>query len=132
MKQLAIVLLLGVFIRHDTANWIAASSGMSPAAVFYILGGAWEFVLCGLLLWAVCGYYWTIWSGLASAALVIGMIEGAQVSLCRLAIQDIRSVPQGTNLCDYVTGLPVGAVLTTVYVLLICWHFGRFVRERSA
>ena len=132
MKAFAVALLVGVFLRHGSANWLSDGSSLSAAAWFYILGGAWEFTLCALLLWVVMGYRWTIWRGLCTAALVIGMLEAAQVSVCRLAISDIRAVPVGVSLCDYATGMPMGAVMMSLYVLLICWHFGRAIRERSA
>lgn len=132
MRALAIILLVGVFLRHDTANWLADGSTFSAGAWFYVLGGAWEVMLCGLLLWAVMGYPWTIWRGISSAALLIGMSEGAQIAGCRLAIDDIKAVPIGANLCDHATGLPVGAVMMSGYLLLLCWHIGRAIRERSA
>ena len=132
MKALAFVLLLGVFIRHDSANWLASITGLTPAAMFYILGGLWEFTLCSLLLFMVLGYPYTLWRGLASAGLVIGVLEGFQIFACRLAIADIGAVPMGANLCDFSTGFPVGAVMTSLYLFMICWHFGRAYRGRSA
>ena len=132
MRALAIVLLVGVFARHDTANWLADGSRLSPAAWFYVLGGAWEALLCALMLWSVLGYPPALWRNLAAAALVIGISEGAQVATCRLAVEDIRAIPPGINMCDYVAGMPVGAVLTSVYLLLICWQIGRAINGRPA
>lgn len=132
MKALAFVLILGVFIRHDSPNWLAALSGMTPAAVFYILGGMWEVVLCTLLLWLVAGYPYTIWQAIASVALLVGISEGFQMFACRLAIVDIKAVPRGQNLCDFATGFPVGAVTTSLYLLALCWIVGRAYRGRSA
>jgi len=130
VKLLASVLLLGVFIRHDSAWWIAAETGANPRVVFYVLGGAWEAVLCALILWALYSYPVTPWRNLAIAACAIGALEGAQMAACRMAIGS-RSIPTGVNLCDYSTGLPVGAVMTSLYLLIICWHVGRALRERS-
>ena len=132
MRALAIVLLLGVFVRHDTANWLADESRFSAAAWFYMLGGAWEVMLCGLLLWAVMGYPSSLWRNLAAAALMIGISEGAQIAGCRLAVDNIVAIPPGINMCDYVVGMPVGAVMTSLYLLLICWQIGRAFRDRPA
>ena len=131
MKPLAAALLIGVFARHGAANWLAEGSSLSSAAWFYILGGVWEATLCGLILWAIMGYRWTLWRGLASAGCLIGMMEGSQLAVCRLGITDIKAVPTGVNLCDYWSGFPVGAVAFSLYLLIICWHFGRYVRERA-
>ena len=122
MKPLAIVLLLGVIFRHTAARWLP---GYTPAAWGYMLGGAWEFILCGLILWQVLGYPLTKWSRAAIVALIIGMLEALQMTFCRLCIADIREVPTGVNLCDYITGLPIGAVMMGLYILLISWHIGR-------
>lgn len=132
MRTLAIVLLVGVFARHDTANWLADGSALSPAAWFYVLGGAWEATLCALMLWQVMGYPAELWRNLAAAGLLIGISEGVQVSVCRLAVEDIRAIPPGINMCDHIAGMPVGAVMTSLYLLLICWQIGRAIRGRPA
>ena len=132
MSRVAVILIIGVFLRHDAANWLASGSRLSPAAWHYILGGAWEVMLCALLLWVVYGYRWSVWRGIASTALVIGMLEGMQISACRLAVDDIRAVPVGMNLCDFRLGLPVGAVMTSLYLIMLAWQVGRAIRERSA
>ncbi|MFA6168947.1 MAG: hypothetical protein WC700_20140 [Gemmatimonadaceae bacterium] len=131
MRFLALILLAGAFLRHGTANWLAEGSSMSAAAWFYVLGGAWEAVLCAVILLMVYGYHRTIWRVMAATALVIGILEGAQMSVCRLAITDIRAVPAGVNLCDYATGLPVGAVMLTLYLLFICYELGRTLFLRT-
>jgi len=130
VKVVAFILLLGVFIRHTGHNWL--TSGYPPAALYYMLGGIWEATLCLVLAWIAYGYRYSIWRGLITASLFIGAFEGLQASACRLAISDIKAVPRGTNLCDYATGLPVGAVMMSAYLLMICWHFGRAYRGRPA
>ena len=122
MRPLAIVLLLGVIFRHTAHRWLP---GYSEYAWFYMLGGIWEFTLCGLILWQVLGYPITRWGRAAIIALIIGMSEAFQMTSCRMCIGDIRDVPTGVNLCDYVTGLPIGAVMMAFYILLISWHIGR-------
>ena len=128
MKWIASILLLGVFIRHDAVTWIAQTVHMTPAAVFYILGGIWEVTLCAVLLMVFWAMRASIWKNLAIAAMLIGILEGAQVSICRMCISDIRQVPPGTNLCDYVSGLPVGISLTCLYFLILCWSVGHAYR----
>src|SRR5258707_12817845 len=76
MKWLGPILLVGVFLRHDTAQWLP---GYNPGAWFYILGGAWEVILCSALLLTFHAI------PLLTAALWIGVFEGRQVSVCRLA-----------------------------------------------
>ena len=122
IKPLAIVLLLGVVFRHTAATWLP---GYSQAAWFYMLGGLWEFTLCGLILWQVLGYPLTKWARASVIALIIGMSEAFQMTFCRACIGDIREVPTGVNLCDHITGLPIGAVMMGLYILLISWHIGR-------
>src|SRR5260221_9231923 len=82
MKWLGPILLVGVFLRHDTAQWLP---GYNPGAWFYILGGAWEVILCSALLLTFHAI------PLLTAALWIGILEGAHVSVCRLATT--RSLP---------------------------------------
>lgn len=101
---------------------------MTPAAIFYILGGAWEVVLCGVLLMIFWAMKKSIWRNLSIAAMLIGMLEGGQVAVCRLAVSDIHAVPQGVNLCDYVGGLPIGVSLTCLYFFILCWSVGHAAR----
>ncbi len=117
MKWLGSILLVGVFIRHNTA-W--SLPGYSPQAWFYILGGFWEMLLCLVILTKVT-------EPLAIAAMWIGILEGAQVSVCRLLTSDITKV-QG-NLCDSLTGLPIGATMTALYLLIVCWAIGKEWRK---
>lgn len=131
MKLIAFALLVGVFLRHSGHHWLA-SDGYSPAAVFYMLGGLWEALLCAVGAAVAYGYRASIWRAVALSALVIGALEGLQVTGCRLAVSDIRAVPKGANLCDYATGLPVGAVAFSLYVIVIAWTVGRAMRGQPA
>ena len=115
MKWLGPILLVGVFVRHNTSHWL---TGYSPQAWFYVLGGLWEVVLCLTLLRFVT-------APLAISALWIGILEGAQVATCRLLTADISAVPKNANLCDALTGLPIGATMTGLYLLIICWAIGK-------
>jgi hypothetical protein len=59
----------------------------------------------------------------------IGILEGAQISTCRLLTTDISQVPKGANLCDHLTGLPIGATMTALYLGIICWAIGKAWRK---
>jgi hypothetical protein len=115
MKWLGPILLVGVFVRHDTSSWLP---GYTPAAWFYILGGVWEMILCTVLLLFLR-------TPLAVAALWIGVLEGAQISACRLLTKDYSAVPKWQNLCDHLTGLPVGAIMTGLYLYIVCQAIGK-------
>ena len=131
MKAVALVLLFGVFIAHDTANWIAEVTGYSPAAVFYMEQGTWTVILSSCLLVFVLTQKASLWRTLGLAAIGISIVEGSMIPVCRLAVSDISLVPRGTNLCDYVTGLPVSATLLTVEIMIVCWIIGTFYRNDS-
>jgi len=128
VKWIAFVLLLGVFIRHNTYNFLAEQTHLPPQTIFYLLGGLWEAVLCSALLMIFWAMRSGIWKNLAVAAMLIGILEGLQVFVCRLCVKDIYAVPPGTNLCDYVSGLPVGVSLTCLYFLILCWSVGHATR----
>ena len=121
MRAVALVLIVGVFARYDAVNMLSQMFGMSPPAIYYILGGVWEAVLSAVILLLTYQMRECIWRRIIRAAMLIGIIEGTQSSVCRVAFRDIRAVPQGTDLCDYVTGLPFGSVVMSVYFLIICW-----------
>ncbi len=129
MRAIAIVLVVGVFLAHDAANWIADGSRFTPAAVFYMLHGAWEATLSALLLAVLVVVKASMWRDLAVAALVISIVEALQMTACRLAISDIKAVPRGVSLCDYATGLPVHGVLLTLEVFAIFFIMGAWVNK---
>jgi hypothetical protein len=120
MKWLGPLLLIGVFARHNL-TWLP---GYSASEWFYILGGAWETVLCSLLL------RFTVLP-LAVAALWIGILEGAQVTVCGALMGHARP-PAGINECDYLTGWHVGAIMTGVYLFIVCMAIGKEWRKRDA
>lgn len=129
MRFLAILLVSGAFMRHGAANVLAGSLGIAAPGWFYILGGAWEVVLCGSVAWMAYGYRESMWRWLVLAAASIGALEGAQISACRLAVADMASVPSGANLCDFATGLPVGPVMFTLYLLIVSYGIGLACRK---
>ena len=125
MRWLAIILLLGVFIRHDTSFLASSLTPLTPGSWFTVMGGLWEIVLCMAILRTVPS------TPLLTAAMLIGISEGAQISVCRIAITDISAVPPKADLCDYVTGLPIGFLMTfaelglVVGVIAMNWHSAR-------
>lgn len=131
MKTVAAVLLLGVFIANDTANWIAQATGYSPAAVFYMLQGAWVAVLSGCVLVFMLAAKPSLSRSLGIAAAGISMFEGAMIPAFRIAVSDISAVPRGTNLGDHVTGLPISAVTLTLELMILAWIVGSSLRKRD-
>ena len=120
MRWLGPLLLIGVFARHNL-TWLP---GYSPAEWFYVLGGVWELVLCAAL------FPFLSTSSLATAALWIGILEGAQVAVCG-ALMGHRRPPEGVPECDYLSGLPIGATMTALYVILVCMAIGKEWRAGS-
>lgn len=132
MKWIALVLLLGVFIRHYTAWWWSQGTYLSPQAMFYILGGLWETILCLVVLGALYMVERSVWRYIAGAAMVVGALEGAQIAVCRVAITDISTVPKNVNLCDYLIGLPLGATLAALYLIAIAYGVSKYIRTVRA
>jgi hypothetical protein len=121
---LASLLLVSVFVRFFGALTLSKLGGYSWQAWFYILGGYWEAMLCGLLLTVLRNYF-------AKAAMWIGVAEGMQTATCRLLVDDIMKVPRDQSLCDYVTGLTLAAPVTALYLGIICWAIGKNWRSAS-
>jgi MFS family permease len=119
VKWLGPLLLIGVFARHNL-TWLP---GYSPAEWFYLLGGLWEVVLCATILLLLPSI-----STLAIAALWIGILEGAQVTICGALMGHARP-PEGMNECDYLTGWHVGAIMTGVYLFIVCMAIGKEWRK---
>lgn len=125
MKPLAILLLVGVFVRHGSAGWLADLTGFPVKGIFYILGGLWEAVLCTVILAVLAAERnYTIWTRLAMLACVAGAIEGAQMGVCRALTSDVSAVPAGANLCTNLTGVPVGTALFCAYFICAVWIIG--------
>lgn len=129
MKWVAFALILGVFIRHEAVYTIASATGYTPAATFRMLGGAWEALLCAVLLIFATALKKCLWRDLIIIAGCIGMLEGLQTPICRIAISDIKAVPATANLCDYALGFPLSYVLLAIYLIFICWSIGHAIRS---
>lgn len=125
MKPLAILLLVGVFIRHGSAGWLADLTSFPVKGIFYILGGMWEAILCVALLRFIILERETLWVRLAMLACVAGAIEGLQMAVCRTLTPDISAVPVGENLCwQFTNPVPVGIVLYVCYFFAAMWIIG--------
>ena len=115
MRLLVAILGIGVLVRHTAHNFLP---WLSAKGWFYIFGGIWEAVLCGLIAAFLLAAKRDKWTKLGITACVIGALEGLQMAACRLAVGNERV---GGNLCDAVTGLPIGAVMFSLYMIFICW-----------
>jgi hypothetical protein len=121
MKWLGPLLLIGVFARHNL-SWLP---GYTPPEWFYLLGGVWEILLCASILLFIPAL------PLIQAAMWIGILEGAQVTVCGALMGHARP-PAGQNECDYLTGWHVGAIMTGVYLFIVCMAIGKEWRKREA
>jgi hypothetical protein len=122
VRAIAVLLVLGVFLRHDTAFKVADMTGWSPGGVFYVSGALWEIVLCALLLFFIWNYRASLWRSLGIAAAFIGMAEASMMATCQMAITG--RPPPNTTQCDFVTGLPVFAVTFAVEMAVLFWIIG--------
>jgi hypothetical protein len=136
VRYVAAVLLIGVFMRHNSAYWLSAATGHTPQGIFLIMGGLWEILLCGVLLPIVWATEKSVWREFALAALAICVIEALQVSTCRALIIDQRVVPAGVPLCDYLVGLPfgraipIGEAIMATYTFVLCFIAVKEIRCR--
>lgn len=124
MRWLAILLVVGVFVAHDAANWLSEGTRFSPGWVFYMLQGVWSALLSACLLIFFISAKPSLWRSLGIAGLAISIIEGAMVVGCALLVDDIYAVPRGTTLCHYATGLPIGSAITCLEVFILAWIVG--------
>lgn len=129
MRWMALVLVVGVFVAHDGANWISSWSGVYPWAVFFMLQGGWTVVLAACVALFIYGAMPSLERSLALAALGIAMVEGIEIPACGLAVKDFTLIPRGVNTCDYVTGLPLGAVQICLEVFILAWLIGSYLRR---
>lgn len=125
MKWASIVLLLGVFIANDGANWLAGP--YSAAANFYMLQGVWVAILSAFAVAIFLEARRSIWRSLGVAAMTISIIEALEIPGCRLFVADISKVHG--NICDAVTGLPISAVTVCIEVFIVAWIVGSELRE---
>jgi hypothetical protein len=124
LRWLASFLLISVFVRFFGGLTLSKFGGYSWQAWFYILGGYWEAMLCGLLLMFLRDYF-------ARAALWIGITEALKTSTCRLLVTNIMLVPKDQDLCDYVVGFQTAAPMTALYLGILCWAIGKNWRSAS-
>ena len=118
VKWLAVILLVGVFVRHDTAYTLADMTGFNPKAIFYVLGGWWEAILAAIILQFVRqrperNVYWH----LSIFACLVTICESLQMT-CQLFTGSTTG-----NVCDNLSRLPIGATMTALYVLFACWRW---------
>lgn len=130
MKWLALTVLVITFARHNSAFWMASALNTTAPAVSYVMGGILEAVMGVAIALLMFTQPKSLWRTLGIFAGCIAASEGAQMAVCRMAIADIRALPPNTTLCDHVTGLPVGSVLMTGYLMGIFYLVGRHIARR--
>jgi hypothetical protein len=115
VKAIAALLLVGVFLRHNSAHWWAEAFDANVKAIFYVFGGWWEAIVAAIIIALV----WKRAAGwqIAVMACVIQISEGLQMT-CQLFTASARG-----NVCDNLTGLPVGAAFTAIYSLFACYKW---------
>lgn len=126
MKPLAVLLIVGLFVRHGGAGWISDITNFPVKGIFYILGGYWEAILCVVLLSFIALEAETLWVRLAMLACLAGAVEGLQMAACRTFTADISAVPAGVNLCTDLTGIPLGTAFFVCYFLAAMWIIGKW------
>jgi hypothetical protein len=117
VRAIAILLLLGVFLRHDTAFNVSDATGWTPGGVFYVSGALWEMLLCALLLFLIWNYRSSVWRHLGIAAGFIGIFEAAMMGACQMAIT--TRPPPNTFQCDHVTGLPIFLITLAIEAVVL-------------
>ena len=122
MKIAAFTLILGVFVANFLYRHLAEGTRFSHAAMYYMLSGLWIAVLSAFLFLVFSSQRPGFWRWLGMFAMFVSVSESLQTSVCRFAVADIKAVPANVNLCDYVTGLPVGASMVALYLLIIVWR----------
>ena len=130
MKWLVLIVTASIFVRHNSAFWMASALNTTAPAVSYVMGALLEVVMGATIALLLLAHPKSLWRTLGIFAGCIAAIEGAQMAVCRLAIADIRALPPNTTLCDFVTGLPIGSVLTTLYLSGILYLVGREIARR--
>lgn len=126
------MLLAGVFIRHFGYWWLAEGTRFSPKAMFYILGGAWETILCLTLLGAFIVTERSVWRYIAIAAMIVGALEGFQIAACQFVVVTNANTPANTNICDYLMGVPLGPTLAALYLIAIAYGVSKYIRTARA
>ena len=129
MKVLSIIITIGVLIVYAGCNLLADVTGYSYRAMFYMLMGAWSAVLSLCLMLFIFFSSHSIWRSIALFALFGSSIEGMQMTVCRALVDDINNIPSGMNLCDYLTGLPIGSTIIGLYITIASYIVGRQLKK---
>lgn len=125
------LLLILVALRHHTSQVLALSLPISAPGIFYIQGGLWEALLCGVIAAFLWNQEPSFWKRAGLAAMAVGIIEGLQMSVCRSLVVSMADVPKGVNICDHVTGKPVAATLMWLEIFMVCVLLGRKNAKRE-
>lgn len=121
IKGLPLLLLVVVVVRHYGADVLAQFYGdtdFARRALFYALGGIQGVVLYAVV-WALTPFKPTYVRIGVSILCAWGMLEEAQVAVCRFAwgIERKTEVSMWQGLCDSLSGWPV--TMGTLLVVLV-------------
>ncbi len=163
MRFLILALFIGVLARHSVPNWIWQGTGISQSGWLYIFGGLLEVLFCLALAYAAKNVKrltqeWAsmdkterrLWALVFSYAIIIGVLEGGQMSVCRLAVANFGDVPKGVNLCDFaivanwnylvakspalswmrlnIDRVPFTEAVYTTYFISFIYHYAKILR----
>lgn len=164
MKYLIAILFVGVLFRHYVPQMIWEGTGISYQGWFYIFGGLLEVLFCLCMLYAarnakklviewgaMRNYERRLCALIFAYVVIIGVLEGLQISVCRLAITNFGDVPKLAYLCDfaivaninYLLGkvtdatwlridrltIPFTTTVYTTYYLSFIYHYAKILRE---
>jgi len=118
LDLIAAILLCSLAVRHYQIRELANFFGFSVYAMNYMLDGVLDVVLVSVIAFLVWGY-----KGVARFLILTGCVwaalEGVQVSGCRFFANMSHAPAQG-NLCDYLLGFPVGALVGVLVLMTMC------------
>lgn len=114
MKSVALLLMAGMILRHNSANVLAPVFGTHPGWVFYVLGGLWEIVLAFVIALFAVKEAPSKWKTLIYAVCAAFAIEGLLMFAC-------APFASSGPLCTNATGIPIEATTSTLYLVVFFW-----------
>lgn len=142
LAAVAVLLLAGIFLRHDSSFVIAAVTDRAPRDIFHIAGGLLEIELLAIIMvllyllirFVPTNIHTQFWYALAQLVCFIGIIEGLMVSGCTMFLREYP--PPGVTVCTHVTGWEIGwwvkgGELIALAALVVLYTWNLFHDEES-